>query len=88
MREDKLKEAIFEIYRRAYRESDPPGDFDKMMESGECQQDRFFMNYYLSHERLNEIINEVCKEKKVKKWEKRAIFINVILGGSPTSKKP
>jgi len=83
MREEKLKDAIFEIYRRAYKEADPPADFDEIMKSGEGQREGFFMNYYLPIERLTEIINEVCKERNIKTWNKDMVKTNVLLGGSP-----
>ena len=85
MSEKKLEDAIFEIYRRAYREADPPADFDEIMKSGEGQRERFFMNYYLPIERLTEIINEVCKERNIKTWKKDMVRTNVLLGGSPRS---
>jgi hypothetical protein len=85
MREDKLREAIFEIFRRAYRESDPPGDIDEMMRTGEAKRDRFYMNYYLPIERLTEIYDQVCKERKINKWDKKRMRMEVYLGGSPSS---
>jgi len=83
MRDEKLADAVFEIYRRAYREADPPADFDEMTKTGETQREQFFMNYYLPVDRLIEIINEVCKEKKIRRWEKNIVSTNILLGGSP-----
>ena len=80
---------LLEIYKRMYAESDPPVDIMKIIESGEGQQDRWFMNYYLAEQRQLEIIDEVLKEFKVKsKWKKSAFKFTVLLGAAPTTKKP
>jgi len=83
MKAQKLLDAIFEIYRRAYKESDPPADFDELMKIGETQKEGWFMNYYLPIERLTEIIEEVCKEQKIKGFSMRMIKTEIYLGGSP-----
>ena len=88
MRSDKLKEAVFECYRRMYRESTPPADFDKLMEEApinkEGQKDIGFENYVLDEKRQKEIIQEVIKDLKIKrKFDKRVVEVNVTLGASP-----
>lgn len=85
---DKDGRILLEIYKRMYAESDPPVDIMKIIESGEGQQDRWYMNYYLAEQRQLEIIDEVLKEFKVKpKWKRNAFKTTVLLGASPTSIK-
>ena len=87
VKQSKAEKAIWEIYRRCYRECDPPADFDQLMEAGETKHPGWFDKYYLPAERLTEIYNEVSKEYKLSKWEKRSIAMEVYLGGTPSSKK-
>lgn len=87
MKDKKLIEVIFEIFRRAYKESDPPVDFDKLIEIGETKKEGWFNKYYLPTKRLTEIFDEVCKERKIKDYYKGKIAINVYLGGSPSGVK-
>ena len=87
MRDSKLTEAVLEIFRRAYRESDPPVDFDELMKIGKTQVAGWFNNYYLPTKRLTEIFDEVCKERKIKGYYKDRMRMEVYLGGSPTGVK-
>jgi len=85
MRNKDLWIICMNIYRQMFKESNPPADFDELMETGEAQTENFFMKYYLSQEREAEIIDEICKENKVNKWKKEMIKNTVYLGCSPNS---
>lgn len=85
---NKYVDTIFEIFRRAYKESDPSANFDELIKNGETKKEGWFNKYYLSKERLIEIFNEVCKERKIKNYWKNRIKIEVYLGGSPSSVNP
>lgn len=76
--------AIMEIYRRQFKEADPSGDIDEMIKTGEAKEKDFFMKYYLSQERQNEILEEVCEEFKIKGWLKKQLHHSTVLGSSPT----
>ena len=84
-RDEKLWDACMEIYRRMYREATPSADIDKIIESGEGKKDRFFENYYLADTRQQEIIKEVCKERKIYGHEKRKVQTTVLFGAAPTA---
>ena len=77
-----------EIYREMFKEATPSVDFDKMVESGEAKKPEFFMKYYLSMKRQDDIINKFCKKYNIKGLEKRAIIKEVYLGCSPNSYNP
>lgn len=88
--EEKLDRVCMEIYRRMYKEAfpgpwKPSGDFDKMVEDGTAMQPGFYMNYHLSEDRQNAIIDEVCREFKLRKRDKDRVRFTVILGCSPIS---
>jgi hypothetical protein len=84
---NKATKTILEVYRRAYREADPPADFDKLTESGATQKEGWFNDYYLPMDRLIEIFDEVCKELKISKYEKESMKFELYLGGLPNSNK-
>jgi hypothetical protein len=83
----KEEKAIWEIYRRAYREAEPPEDFDKLHADGTTQKEGWFNDYYLPIERLTQIFDEVCKEYKINKYYKSRMGVEVYLGGMPKSIK-
>lgn len=84
----KNKEIMMEIYRRMFKEAKPSGNFNKMMKSGETKQEYFFMKYCLQQERQDEIVEEVCKENKIRnKFKIHQFKDSCALGCSPTSIK-
>ena len=83
----KIDDALWEIYRRAYREADPPADFDELHAAGTTQKEGWFNDYYLPLERLTQIFDEVCKKYKIKKAYKEKMYLEVYLGGTPNSNK-
>ena len=85
--EDKVGRAIWECLKRMYKESEPSADIEKIVKSGEGKMRDFFCAYYLPSERLSEIIEEVCKEFKIKKLGKRQVENTLWLGSSPCSSK-
>ena len=74
-----------EIYKKMYKESNPAADFDKLIETGEAKQKDFYMKYYLSIEKQKEIIDEICKNYKLKGYDERKVNTTVHLGSSPNS---
>lgn len=76
-----------EIYRRMYSESKPKRNFDKMMKTGEAKKENFFMYYYLSDERMTQIIKDVCKKNHVYSLERKIVTSSVLLGSSPCGDK-
>lgn len=79
---------VLEIYRRMYSESEPKGDIDKIISTGEGKMPNFFLAYYLPSERIQQIILEVCKEFNVPKGMWSAFSEEVSLGSAPCSYKP
>ena len=79
---------VLEMYRRMYAESEPKGDIDKIILTGEGKMPNFFVAYYLPSERIEEIILEVCKEFNVPKRMWSAFSIEINLGSAPCSYKP
>lgn len=84
MSEDQIGKAVMECYRRMFKEADPSGDIDEIIKSGEGKQKDFFMNYYLHQDRQDEIIEEVCKDLKIRNIYRTKVFNSVILGSAPT----
>ncbi len=84
---DKVGKAIWECLKRMFKEAEPSGDIEKIAKSGEGKMPNFFMGYLLSSDREAEIIEEVCKEFKIKSWDKRSLSNTLWMGSAPTSTK-
>ena len=84
---EKLEEyyRIIKIYEQAFKEAMPSADFGKMIESGEVKKERFFMEYYLPDDRLEEIVKEHCKN--LNEHEMKVILNTVMLGCAPNGNK-
>ena len=85
MKQDKIDEVFMECYRRMYKESEPSGDIDKIIKSGEGKMSNFFHAYYLDQERQDEIVEEVLKELKTPKSSQDGMRKAIVLGSSPCS---
>lgn len=75
-----------EIYRRLYAEATPSADFDEMVEYGLTKVEGWYNGFYLSEERTNEIIEEVCDEMDAPESARSSISSSVLLGGAPVYK--
>ena len=88
---EKEYNAIHECYRRLYKASTPSADFDELVknasinELGEKQID--FNNYEICEYQFSEIMQEVIKEYKIKKWRHQMFKNTIMLGCSPKFKK-
>ena len=86
----KDEKILHEIYRRAFAASEPPGDWDKLLENAtineEGRKEIPYMDYECEHEVLESIFETVMKENKVPKWKKRAFYTSFMLVCSPKSK--
>lgn len=87
---NKLKKVLFEMFRRAYLISNPPGDFDRLMseapinENGEREIP--YLNYECSSEDLSKIFKDVCDEYNIKnKLHITKLAWNFYMGPSPKS---
>lgn len=78
---------VMEIYRRMYKASEPKADIDKIIKSGEGKMPNWFLAYYLSEEKTEDILNETLKEFKVPKYKRHSFSIEIYLGSAPCSSK-
>lgn len=86
MNEDKEISILMEMYEQMYKEAEPSVDLQKLIKSGETKKDDWFLKYYLSEERIEEIVIEVCKKHNIKHPRTQEDFLTeVLLGASPTS---
>jgi len=84
---EKLFKILLDIYQEIYKNSNPPSDFKKMIESGETKQENFFLKYYIPEDKLEDIIEDMLKKFKCTKTEKRILRESLYLGAVPTSSK-
>lgn len=82
-----LWEVCKEIYTKMYKESMPSVDFIDMIVTEKAKEPEWFMHYYLSMERQQEIIKEICKKHKLSGWESQKVKEEVNTGCSPNSCK-
>jgi hypothetical protein len=87
----KVTQALFEIYRRVYKVSEPPADWDELYSNAPLnsmgQKEVSYMNYECSDEVMKKIVTEVLKEYKTPKRLHEAVNFNFWLGCSPKSIK-
>jgi hypothetical protein len=89
-RESRDEKILHELYRRAFAASTPKGDFDKLVENATInergQKEIPFMDYECEAEVLEEILNSVMKEFKVRVRERKSFEFGFYLGCSPKTK--
>lgn len=84
---DQLIEICLDIYREAYKKSEPPADFDELMKSGEAKKKGFFDNYYMEDKEYLAIVEKHCKKHKLNKEHRKQVHWTTMLGCGPTSAK-
>lgn len=95
MRRDALKliytECMQELYANAVGFDGKPGDFDELLKNFTIDQfGRKVIqmdNYYISEEKLDEIINKHMSNKKLRPYERKALSHELYLGATPTCNK-
>jgi hypothetical protein len=91
MKKEKLIEALYEAYRRAYKVSTPSADFDYLMNNAETDDNGAkvipYMEYECEDDIMSQILDDVIKEYKIKDiWDQKAVRISFWLGCSPKTK--
>jgi len=87
----KEEDAIFECYKRLYKQSTPSADFNLLMEKAEINEQGQkvidFMAYEIDESVFNSIIDDIIKEYKiVPKYKQQAFKNTMCLGASPKFK--
>jgi len=72
---------MLKIYRALYSEIGV--DIDKLIEDGTTRKEGWFNDYFLEHEKQEEIMEAILKTDRSPKWKKQAIRNSIWLGGSP-----
>ena len=84
-RKEKEFEIIMEIYRRIYKVATPSVDFDDLPYMD--KNSKFFDDYTIKQEVMDEIIENAMKEFKIKKRERLSYKNTIYLGCSPRFEK-
>lgn len=80
----KEEKVLMEVYRTVYKELGI--DLDKLIEDGTTKENMWFMQYEMSLERQEEILNDILSKSKLNKHQKRAVEMNYWLGCSPKNR--
>jgi hypothetical protein len=84
-------ELITNIYRELYKNSTPSADFDELVKNATTnelgQLEIPSMDYEISEEIFNEIVETNLKQNRLSKWYKNGIRNTIMLGCSPKFKK-
>lgn len=83
--ENKLENALMEIYRRLYAHIGE--DFDALVEKHKGTDYQFFMDYEIDQDDTDYIIRRVCIEKRIPKYYRDRLAGSVYLGLCPKFKK-
>lgn len=79
----KEESLMLKIYRALYNEIGV--DVDKLIEDGTTRKEGWFNDYFLAHEKQEEILENILKTEKFPKYKKQAIRNSIWLGASPSS---
>ncbi len=87
----KEEEAIRECYRKLYKASTPPADFDELLKNATTNENGEKVIDFMAHEiceyEFSEIMSDVIKQYKIRS-HRQDLFKNTIrLGCSPKFKK-
>lgn len=91
MKETKEDKIIWQIYKEMYAVSNPPADFDELVNS--AQKNEYgqklipFDNHEISEKDYNEILERNLKGKRLTKLKQQVIRNTVALSVSPRFKK-
>ena len=86
----KEEKAIAECYRRLFKASTPPADFDLLVENAIIDKNGLkhipFLDYELEEDTFESIIKDVIKEFKIKPIHRVPFRVTIMLGCSPKTK--
>lgn len=87
----KEEEAMRECYRKLYKASTPPADFDELVNNASIDENGQkvidFMAYEICEYEFSEIMSNVIKEYKIRKHRQDLFKNTILLGCSPKFKK-
>lgn len=87
--EKKFISAIHECYCELFAKSDPPGDFNKMLEEADInergQKVIPYLDYVIDHEELESIVEKTFKKYKFNQRYFSSFRNEILLGCSPKS---
>jgi hypothetical protein len=90
MKQSKIENIMWEIYRELYQKSTPPADFDQLVNTAELDELGrkviHYMDYEITESEFEEIIQKHLKGKRLSQYYKEGIRRNVLLGCSPKFK--
>ena len=87
----KEEEAMRECYRKLYKASTPPADFDELVNNASIDENGQKVIDYNAHEiceyEFSEIMSDVIKEYKIRSHRQDLFKNTILLGCSPKFKK-
>ena len=87
----KEEEAIRECYRKLYKASTPPADFDELMNNAPIDENGKKVIDFMAHEiceyEFSEIMSNIIKEYKIRSHRQDLFKNTILLGCSPKFKK-
>jgi len=93
-REKRVDEAIMNCYREMYKASEPPADFDELIENAPIDERTGgkivpYQDHEIEEEVFNQILEKYMTDEKLKlnKREKERFSVTIHLGCSPRYKR-
>jgi len=87
----KEEEAIRECYRKLYKASTPPADFDELLKNATTNENGEKVIDFMAHEiceyEFSEIMSDVIKQYKIRSHRQDLFKNTILLGCSPKFKK-
>lgn len=91
VKQKRIEETIMQIYRELYAASDPPVDFDLLIEESPLNEQGQrvipYDNYEIDQKLFESIMEEALKKLRTSKYMKDSIRRSILLGCSPRFKR-
>jgi hypothetical protein len=90
MKQNRDEKILWEIYRELFKQSDPSGDFDLLVENAEIdEQGRKhipYNDYVIDLEEMDKIIETILRKYRIPVWRRPSYRFAIYLGCSPKTK--
>jgi hypothetical protein len=90
MKQSRDEKILWEIYRELFKQSEPSGDFDLLVENAEIDEHGKkhipYNDYVIDLEEMDKIIETILRKYRIPVWRRPSYRFAIYLGCSPKTK--
>jgi hypothetical protein len=90
MKQNRDEKILWEIYRELFKQSEPSGDFDLLVENAEIDEHGKkhipYNEYVIDLEEMDKIIETILRKYRIPVWRRPSYRFAIYLGCSPKTK--